>query len=216
MKFKGAIFDLDGTLLDSMDIWEKIDIEFLAGRGIMMPDDYIAAVTPMGFFQAAQYTIRRFGLKEKPADIMEEWNRMSVESYKNKVTLKPYAKEYLLLLKKHGIKLAVATALSELLYAPALKNNGIYNLFDAFTETSEVKRSKGFPDIYLKAADKIGLPPRECAVFEDIYEGIKGAKDGGFITVGVYDRYSDYEKDKIKELSDLYIRNFKELLTDDK
>ncbi|MEA4965279.1 MAG: HAD family phosphatase [Oscillospiraceae bacterium] len=205
---KGAIFDLDGTLLDSMDIWRKIDLDFLAKRGLAASADYVAAITPMGFPEAAEYTVRRFDLDENPADIINEWNAMSVDAYRNSILLKPYVKEYLLFLKKQGVRMAVATASHELLYVPALKNNGIYHLFDAFTTVSEVKRGKGFPDIYRKAAEKMGLLPCDCAVFEDICAGLKGAKDGGFFTVGVYDLYSDYERDKIIELSDLYIHDF--------
>lgn len=208
VNLKGAIFDLDGTLLDSMDIWRKIDVDFLAKRGLAVPEDYVAAITPMGFQEAAEYTVRRFELDENPADIIKEWNAMSVDAYSTSITLKPYVKDYLLFLKKQGVKMAVATASHELLYIPALKNNGIYPLFDAFTTVNEVQRGKGFPDIYWKAAGKIGLLPCDCAVFEDIYAGLKGAKDGGFFTVGVYDRYSDYERDKIREVSDLYIQDF--------
>ena len=215
LNFKGAIFDLDGTLLDSMGVWKQIDIQFLAKRGLKVPDDYIQAITPMGFHEAAEYTIRRFGLEENSADIMDEWNKMSIDAYSNDIPLKPYGKEYLLFLKKRGVSLAVATASSESLYVPALKNNGIYDLFDAFTTVNEVKRGKGFPDIYWKSVEKLGLAPGDCAVFEDIYAGLKGAKNGGFFAVGVQDAYSDYEKDKIIEISDRYIHDFGELLKDE-
>ena len=214
ISFKGAIFDLDGTLLDSMDIWREIDTDFLAKRGLKASNDYIAAITPLGFHKAAEYTIKRFGLNETPDAIMNEWTAMSVDAYNSAILLKPYVKEYLASLKKQGIKLAVATASNESLYIPALKHNGIYHLFDAFTTVNEVSRGKGSPDIYLKAAEKIDLLPCDCAVFEDIYAGLKGAKDGGFLTVGVFDKYSDHEKESIMDLSDMYIHNFKELLID--
>jgi HAD superfamily hydrolase (TIGR01509 family) len=212
MDFKGAIFDLDGTLLDSMGVWADIDVDFLARRGIDVPPDYITAVTPMGFMEAAVYTIQRFGLDEKAEDIIEEWNQMSIDAYSHKVALKPKAKEYLLSLKEKGVKLAVATALPPGLYEPALKNNGIYELFDAFSFLSEVERGKGFPDIYLIAAERLGLKPKDCIVFEDIYAGICGAKAGGFRTCGVYDSYSDYEKEKILNTADLFIESFSQLL----
>jgi len=212
MDFNGAIFDLDGTLLDSMSVWADIDIHFLAKRGIDAPPDFIKAITPMGFMEAAKYTIRRFGFSGKAEDIIEEWNQMSIDAYSHTITLKPNAKEYLLSLKKKGIKLAVATALTPNLYEPALKNNGIYELFDAFSFLSEVDRGKGFPDIYLIAAKRLGLEPIDCMVFEDIYVGICGAKAGGFRTCGVYDSYSDYEKDKILNTAEQYIESFAQLL----
>lgn len=209
---EGAVFDLDGTLLDSMGIWEQIDIRFLQKRHLKATKDYVQAVTPMGFQQAAEYTISRFGLKESAAAIIAEWNDMVQDAYAHEIALKPYAKEYLLYLKQSGIKLGVATALTPNLYEAALKNNGIFNLFSAFSHLAEVRRGKGYPDIYLSAAKKLNVEPQDCIVFEDIADGIRGAKAGGFRTCGVYDRYSEYESDKIRSLSDQYIMNFKELL----
>ena len=102
--FQGAIFDLDGTLLDSMWIWEQIDIEFLGRRGLPVPDDYLEKITPMHFYQAAEYTIGRFGLSETPDDLIAEWSDMALDAYRNRIGLKPYAKEYLLFLKEKGVE----------------------------------------------------------------------------------------------------------------
>lgn len=212
LDFEGAIFDLDGTLLDSMGVWENIDIKFLEKRGFTATEDYIKALTPMGFRAAAKYTIERFGLNETAEDIIDEWNRMSFNAYCNEVRLKPHAKEYLLFLTKSHVKLGIATALTSNMFEPALKNNDIFHLFDIFTSLSEVKRGKGFPDIYLLAAQKLGLPPTKCMVFEDISAGIIGAKSGGFRTCGVYDKYSEYEWKDIIALSDKSIMDFGELL----
>lgn len=210
--FKGAIFDLDGTLLDSMWIWEQIDIEFLSKRGLDVAEDYLAAITPMHFYQAAEYTISRFGLPETADEIVAEWSDMALDAYRHRIGLKPYAKEYLLFLKEQGVKLSVATASSDFIYMPALERNGIYDLFDAFTSSSEAARGKGFPDVYELAAEKIGLTAKDCAVFEDIYAGVKGAKLGGFYTIGVEDKYAAHEREQIKKEADLYIKDYEELL----
>lgn len=212
MQIKGAIFDLDGTLLDSMDVWERIDIRFLAKRGLSVPEDYIAAVTPLGFQDAAVYTIDRFHLDETPQEIIKEWSDMAAFAYGNTVTLKPHARAYLSLLKQKGVRLAVATALSAELYVPALQNNGIYDWFDAFTTLSECGGRKREPKIYLTAAKKLGLNPSDCAVFEDILEGIEGAKKGGFVTIGVADFYSLSDKGKIAAIADRYINGFSDLI----
>src|SRR5450759_1523760 len=156
--FKAAIFDLDGTLIDSMGVWEDIDIDFLAKRHLSVPEGYISEISAKSFKEAAEYTISLFGLKERAEDIIEEWNQMAIDEYSHHVPLKPYAKEYLLFLKGQGIKLGVATALPKVLYEPVLKNNGIYALFDAFASTDEVVHWKGSPDIYLLAAKNWVFP----------------------------------------------------------
>jgi len=211
-KIKGAIFDLDGTILDSMHIWPEIDEDFLGRRGITVPDDYIKAISTMGFNEIAIYTKDRFGLTESIEEIKKEWNEMSILAYATTIGLKKGAKEYLKFLKSKNIKLSVATASTEQIFIPALENNEISEYFDAITTLAEVKKGKGFADIYLKAAEKIGVTPSECVVFEDLYEGLKAAKEAGFITVGVYEKYSVNPEEMIRKQSDLFIYDFDELL----
>lgn len=209
---KGAIFDLDGTLLDSLYIWEQIDIRFLEKRGFTATKDYTQAVTPLGFNKAAAYTIARFGLKETPEEVIREWNEMADEAYATEVQLKPNARAYLLHLRDRGVRLGVATALHPESVETALKHNGIYDLFDSFTMLHEVSRGKDFPDIYLLAAQKLHLLPQECTVFEDILAAVKGARAGGFRVCGVYDSYAEDEWQDIVSMSDIAIRNYSELM----
>ena len=192
MQFQGAIFDLDGTLLDSMGVWEDIDRAFLGRRGIPVPPDYMDKVAALSFPAAAVYTIERFALPETPETLMEEWSSMARDAY------------------AHRVKLAVATASSEELFIPALKRSGVYHLFDAFTTLKEVARGKGFPDIYLRAAEKLGLEPGVCAVFEDLAAGIAGAKAGGFWAVGVYDEHAAADRDRIIGMADAYLASLEE------
>ncbi len=209
---KAAIFDLDGTLLDSMHIWKKIDCDFLAKRGIVVPDDYMLAVAHLGAYQTAVYTIERFGFTDSPEQLIAEWVEMAVEFYKNEVEMKKGGYEYLEMLYNKGIKLAVATANDKILYEPALDHTGIRRFFSAVVNVDEVERKKGFPDIYWLACEKLGVKPEETAVFEDIYLGICGAKDGGFTAVGVYDDTSEEDREKICSKADLYIKDFTELM----
>jgi len=209
---KGAIFDLDGTLLDSLSVWEQIDIRFLEKRGIAATKEYTQAVTPLGFHKAAEYTITKYGLSESTEEVITEWNRMAQKAYASEIKLKPNVKEYLTHLLDKGVKLGVATALHQESIESVLKNNGIYDMFESFTMLQEVSRGKGFPDIYLLAAQKLSLLPEECVVYEDILTAVKGAKSGGFRVCGVYDAYAGHEWDQIVALSDFTVKNFAELM----
>lgn len=210
-RIKGAIFDLDGTLLDSMDVWNDVDRTFFARRGREVPEDFIMAITPLGFEAAAAYTVKRFHLGEKEEDIIAEWYELAREAYAEKVVLKPFAKEYLDILRKRNVRMAAATASDISLFGPCLAHNEILDYFDTIVTVRDVKRGKGFPDIYNLAAERIGLSAGECAVFEDILKGIEGAKAGGFLAVGMEEKHSAYEKEKIQEAADIYIKTWREL-----
>lgn len=209
---EGYLFDLDGTLLDSMGVWEQIDVDFLTRRNIPVPEDYAQAIAPMGFRRAAEYTIARFGFSQSPEEIMEEWHQMAVEQYAHHLSLKPGAKEYLEELKQQSKPLAVVTASYPELYQPALERGGVLDLFDTIVTVNQVPRGKGFPDIYLEAAKRIQVPPQQCAVFEDITQGIQGAKAADCLAVAVYDSANRGQWDQTKALADLSIRSFEELL----
>ena len=210
--FSAAIFDLDGTLLDSLGVWSDIDRVFLAKRGIVLTPDYTAAVSTMSFSEAAVYTISRYGFRDTPEEISAEWEHMVEDEYAHRITLKPFAREYLELLHSRGVKMGVATALSERLYRPALENNGITPYFSAYASVFEAARGKGFPDVYLLAAKRLGVLPTECAVFEDVLPGIRGARAAGMETIAVYDAYSAPEESVMRQEADYYIKNFQELL----
>ena len=197
-EFKGAIFDLDGTIIDSMDVWETIDIKFLEKRNITMPNDYIEKINSMSFEEVAKYTIERFNLNESVDSLIKEWNDMAIYEYSNNIKLKPNVKEYLVKLKKHDIKIGLATSSPKELYEPVLKNNKVYDYFDTFTSVDDVKWDKNYPD--------------ECIIFEDILIAINTAKESNFKAIGVYDKSSYNDLDKIKVKSDKFIYDFKELL----
>lgn len=210
--FKGAIFDLDGTLIDSMGVWEKIDNEFLEKRNIDIPSDYIEKINSMSFDKVAQYTIERFNLKESEEDIIKEWNEMAIYEYSNNIKLKANVKEYLKKLKENNIKIALSTSSPRILYEPVLKNNHIYEYFDVLTSLEDVKRDKNYPDIYLLAAEKLDLNPQDCVGFEDILVAINTLKKADFKAVGVYDKYSECDIEEIKKISDRFICDFKEII----
>ena len=208
---KAAIFDLDGTLLDSMGLWQQIDVEFLARRGIDLPSDYQAAITPLGAHDAAVYTIRRFGLPDTPEELTEEWIDMAFSHYRDDIPLKPYALEYVRALWERGIRIYIATSSDRKMVEAACKRTGLSACLSEIVTVADTGRGKEFPDIYLRCAKKAGCPPPECVVYEDIIHGVRSAKLGGFYTVGVYE--PTYERlDEVMAESDRFIRSFEELL----
>jgi HAD superfamily hydrolase (TIGR01509 family) len=209
---RGSIFDLDGTLLDSMSMWMNIDIRFLSEQGIQATEDYSQAVKTMGYRVAAEYTAARFNLSLTPEEIIARWNEMANVAYDSEIRLKEGAADYLLSLRDAGQKLAVATALGLSSIERALGNNKVLHLFDALTMLHEVSRGKSYPDIYLLAAERLGLAPDECVVYEDILPGILAAKSVGFTVCGVYDFSSEEDWSQIREIADFTISSWTELL----
>lgn len=212
MSIKGVIFDLDGTLLDSTWVWSQIDIDFLGERGFKVPPDYSQAIISMGFEDVANYTIARFGLKETKEEVMAQWNAMAREAYAHTVKLKTGTKELLFWLKEHGIKAGIATSNRASLFVPCLQNNDVYELFHYYTETGDVSRGKEYPDVYIKEAEKLGCRPQECVVFEDIIPALRGARQGGFITVGVREQKWKYAEEELAASCDYMVTDIRETI----
>lgn len=204
MIYKGYIFDLDGTVLDSMGVWHDVDVEFLGKRGLPFSDEYGKAISHMKLELAAEYTVKLYGLEESPSDIIKEWLDMAEYAFKNKVGLKKYAKEFLALLTELKIPKAVATTSRRSLYRPALERNGILGYFDAFSDAEAVSRGKDSPEIFLRAAEALGLKPEDCIVFDDTGEAVRTAKKAGFSVAAVTDK----EDTEMKGIADFVIRDF--------
>ena len=209
---KGIIFDLDGTLFDSCGMWHDIDVKFFKKRNMDIPDDFNKKIAPLGLNKAAEFAKREYNLSDEIEDIIEEWHEMAIYEYTNNVLIKPYVKEFLEHLKQNGIKMAIATANDDKFYMPCLKRNNILEYFDYICDVNEFKGSKNDPGIYLHAAQKLNLNPNEIAVFEDIPNAIKSAKNGGFYVVAVDDLNEINLKEEKKELADMFISSFSELL----
>ncbi|KAA8826422.1 HAD family phosphatase [Bifidobacterium reuteri] len=208
---KAAIFDLDGTLLDSMGVWNQIDIDFLGRRGIAVPDDYMSTVASMQFRQIAEYTIARFALQETPEQVMAEWDEMAHAAYATQVMPKAGAIAYLNELKRSGVKLGVATTLLPKLREAALAHLGIAECFDAVVSVDDaggVGKSK--PDVYLLAARRLGAEPSDCIVFEDLLVGIRSAKSAGMRVWAMYDDSSSADWHEIERIADGAIHDFHE------
>lgn len=212
---KAAIFDLDGTLINSMSLWDQIDIDYLTSKNIPVPSDLNDEISHLSFNQVAVYFKERFKLEDSLDDIKNTWNNMAYNHYSSDITLKDGVVEFLDFLKKSNIKIGLATSNSTELLEASLKFNKIYDYFDAITITDEVSIGKHEPDVYLLAAKKLNVKPEECIVFEDILPAIKGAKKAGMKVIAVEDECSVLDKDDIIKNSDEFINDFRVLIPQD-
>lgn len=209
---KAAIFDMDGTLIDSMWVWSQIDVDYLKKRNLEMTTDLRNEIEPLGYIDVAKYFKDRFSINDSIDEIVNEWNDMAYYHYTHNVKLKNGAGEWLQYLKDKNIKIGLASSNCLLLVEAGLKANGIYHYFDVITTGDEVKTGKDSPDIYLLSAEKLGVSPENCMVFEDILPAVKGAKAAGMKVVAVQDDFSEHQRIAIEKLADTYILNYEDLI----
>lgn len=209
---KAVIFDLDGTVVDSMWMWEAIDIEYLAKFGIPLPPDLQKNISGMSFKDTAVYFKETFGIPDSLEQIKSDWNDMAMDKYCNEVPLKPGVLEFLKKLKERGIKTGIATSNSKELAFAVLAALGLTPYFDEVHMSCEVKQGKPAPDIYLLVAECLSVAPEQCLVFEDIPEGIQAGKAAGMKVCGVEDAFSAAYREEKTELADYYITHYDEVV----
>lgn len=205
---KAVIFDLDGTIVDSMWIWKEIDIQYLAKRGIQLPDGLQKAIEGMSFTETANYFKETFNLDDTIEEIKAEWNSMAYDYYSSRIDLKDGVEKFIELAKAKGLKLGVGTSNSRELASEVLKRHNIYNCFDTIRTSCEVEKGKPYPDVFLKVAEDLKVKPEECIVFEDTYAGVLAAKRAGMRVIAISDDLSLEYKEEICGLAETYIENY--------
>lgn len=209
--FKGVIFDLDGTLLDSMNVWYDVDRDFFERFDLKLTDDYSKAIASLNFNMAAKYTIKNYNLNLTVEQVVNIWYEMAQKKYSEDVEAFEGAKEILEKYRQNGTKIALATSSTENLFTPALKRLGLYDYFDVFCTSEEIGKNKDLPDIYEITAQRLGLSPENCIVFEDIEKAVNSAKKAGCVCVAKKNE-SDRLTDSDFPNADLVINNFSEIL----
>ena len=206
MKNTFAIFDMDGTLVDSMGYWNRLADEYLNKHGIpplspALKEESIA----LTMLESAQLFIREFGLPGTPQDIASEINALMEEHYRSHVLLKPGASDLLRRMKQAGFQLCVASSTHPALIDLCLRRLGVRDCFSFLLSCEEVGVGKNRPDVYLEAARRLGGTPENTVVFEDILVAAQTAKKAGFSLCVIYDVNSDGEQNQLQALADCYI-----------
>ena len=207
-----VLFDLDGTLVDSMWMWKAIDVEFLKRYGYDCPEDLEKVIEGMSFSETAIYFKDRFQLPMTLDEIKAIWIEMSIDKYRHEVPLKSGVAEFLSFLKKKGIRMGIATSNAQDMVAAVLDSLDIRSYFGVVATACEVAAGKPAPDIYLKVAADLGVQPEKCLVFEDVPAGILAGKRAGMRVGAVEDVFSLSMTEEKKELADFYIRDYRELI----
>ena len=203
MDKKFAIFDMDGTLVDSMGYWRRLWEEYLSAKGVdPVPEDIGQRIKALNMTESAQLFIKEFSIDGTPQSVAREMNDLMGEHYKNHISLKPGVRDYLEGLKKRGVRMCVATATAEYLVRSSLEHYGIADYFDFVISCEETGLGKHRPDIYYIAAGRYGVRPQEAAVYEDAFYAARTAKTAGFYLIGVHDDYAARHWREICAMSD--------------
>lgn len=211
MAIKGAIFDMDGTLLDSMHVWIDIADKYLISKNLSITPEIEEEIAGLMLKDLGEYFIKYFGFKMTVDEIINEVNSLVENEYFYKVQIKPGTAELLETLKKRGVSMCVATASDRYLVEAALRRVGILDYFSAIFTCSEVDANKTSPDIYEHALNHLGTKKYETYVFEDTYTPIRTAKEAGFPVVAIADKWSVGKRELIKKEADFFIDHPSEL-----
>lgn len=208
-----AIFDLDGTLIDSMPVWEGIDHEMLTARGVVYdPVATTEATKAMSIEEAIEYWREHFGITDSTEELVAEVNARIRNAYATTVPLKANVHEYLDHLKRQGVRMCVATS-SELKQVEiVMRRLDLWDRFEFVLSARQVGRGKEFPDIYLEAARRMGATPEQCTVYEDTLAAVKTAAKAGFHTVGVADTCGAAAAAEISAASECYILDYAQMM----
>ncbi len=208
---KAVIFDLDGSMVDSMWMWRMIDIDYLGRFNIELPEDLQSCIEGMSFGETAAYFKKRFQIPDDIEKIKADWHQMAWDKYTYEVPLKEGVLDFLEYCKGQGIKMGIATSNSRKLVENIISVHNLEQYFTCIMTGCDVEKGKPSPDIYLAVAKELSVEPKDCLVFEDIIPGILAGKAAGMQVCAVYDEYSRHQDEDKRRLADYYTYHFREL-----
>ena len=205
---EACLFDMDGTIIDSMWVWRQIDVDYLARFGFEVPKNMSKDFEGKSMKEVARYFKDRFHIEDDLDTIVSDWNDMAMYQYTHNVKLKPHLKELLEYLKNNNIKIGIYTSNSMVLAKESLSALNILDYFDAITAGCGDIKGKPAPDGYLITAEKLMVRPEKCLVFEDLTMGIQAGINAHMKTCAVKDEYSMYQDNEKKSMADYYIEDY--------
>jgi len=209
--YDAVIFDFDGTIASTGNLWEQVDRTFMARRGLQWTPDYATELASRGFNGGAIYTIERYGLDETPEAVCAEWTELSAELYATSVNLRPGVEPYLAALRAAGVPVALATTNKVDVLASLKPRVDVDALFDACVYGDEVARDKNHPDIYLEVAARLGTDPARMLVLEDIVPALHAARAAGMVACGVRSGESLQDEAAIAAAADFVLHDWCDL-----
>ena len=206
-----AIFDMDGTLIDSMGFWKNLASEYLHGKGIQqIPEDLMERIKPMTMSESAALFQREFGVTGNPE---AEMNAIMNEHYRNDIPLKRGVRSYLQRLQDQGVRMCVASATAEPLMETCLVRLGVRKYFEFLLSCETVGAGKNSPLVYHESAKRLHAQPAEIAVYEDALYAVQTAKNAGYYVVAVYDSSAAHHWDTVRSIADSSILNWEEAIS---
>lgn len=202
---RGAIFDLDGVVLDSMGVWRDLGARYLAGLGAASEAGLADKLFSMSIEEGAAYLKERHNLAGSVEEIVDGIGRLVEDFYFHRVSAKPGVGRLMEVFARAGVRMAAATSSPREHVRRALERNGLLGHLDAIFTTGEVGKSKHSPDVFDLAARKMGVAPRETLVFEDSLYALRTAKAAGYRTVGVFDAEGERNQEELRRAADVYL-----------
>ena len=206
------LFDLDGTILDSLKIWNNIDLLFFKNHNLIMGEDYHIAIAPLTLEETATYTKNTYKLDIDEEQIMKEWSDLAIKEYAENVNLKKGVKEFLDYLKNKNVHLAIATSCNEEMFKPCLERYGIVSYFEHFYTSQNLKINKSNTNFFKEILNEYKIEPDQILFFEDSLASMKCAKSLGFNVVAVMDKKWEKQKEEIIASSDDQIEDFSQFI----
>lgn len=211
---KGILFDMDGTLLDSMPVWKNLAVDFLRSRKVDIPDGFEGKIKTMTLREAITYMQNTFFQDEDPAQLLKEGYELLAYHYTHTIELRPHVRETLEFLKEERVPMAISTATDDHLAELALNHQKIMGYFSFLQTVKNTGHTKNEKEFWLEGARRIGMDPSELVVFEDALYAMVTAKEAGMTVIAIEDQTAYMDRDKIREICDYYLESYQDFRLD--